>query len=47
MGLLDYKTHKRDSLAGRVVVAAATLGGALVLLRAVPDLIRYMRVRRM
>jgi hypothetical protein len=47
MGLLDHKTRRRESLAGRVAIAAATLGGALVLFRAVPDLIRYLRVRRM
>jgi hypothetical protein len=40
-------SHKRVSIASRVIVALATVAAGVVLIRALPDLIRYMRVRRM
>jgi hypothetical protein len=39
--------HKRESIAARVMVALATLAAGVVLLRALPDIVRYLRVRRM
>ena len=35
------------SLASRLLVGVATLAAGVVLLRSLPDLIRYLRVRRM
>jgi len=35
------------ALAGRVLLGIATLGAAIVLLRSLPDLVRYFRIRRM
>lgn len=35
------------SLASRLLVGVATLAAGVVLLRSLPDLIRYMRARRM
>jgi len=40
-------SHKRVSIASRVMVALATLAAGVVVIRALPDLIRYLRVRRM
>jgi len=40
-------SHKRVSIASRVMVALATLAAGVVLIRALPDFVRYMRVRRM
>ena len=40
-------SHKRVSIASRVLVALATLAAGVVVIRALPDLIRYLRVRRM
>ncbi len=40
-------SHKRVSIAARVMVALATLAAGAVVIRALPDLIRYLRVRRM
>jgi hypothetical protein len=34
-------------ITARVLVGVATLGAVFVLLRSLPDLIRYLRVRRM
>ena len=40
-------SHKRVSIASRVVIGLATLAAGVLLLRSLPDLIRYMRARRM
>ena len=40
-------SHKRVSIASRVMVGLATIAAGIVLIRALPDIIRYMRVRRM
>lgn len=40
-------SHKRVSIASRVMVALATLAAGALVIRALPDLIRYLRVRRM
>jgi hypothetical protein len=40
-------THKRVSIASRLMVGLATLAAGVLLIRAMPDIIRYMRVRRM
>lgn len=40
-------THKRVSIASRVMVGLATLAAGVLLIRTMPDIIRYMRVRRM
>jgi hypothetical protein len=40
-------THKRVSIASRVMVGLATLAAGILLIRTMPDIIRYMRVRRM
>jgi hypothetical protein len=40
-------SHKRVSIASRLLVGVATLAAGVVLLRSLPDLIRYMRARRM
>jgi len=44
---ISRRTHKRESMAARVVVGLAMLGALAVVVRSLPDLIRYMRVRRM
>jgi len=36
-----------SSLASRLLVGVATLAAGVVLLRSIPDFIRYMRARRM
>lgn len=40
-------SHKRVSIASRLMVGLATLAAGVLLIRAMPDIIRYMRVRRM
>ena len=44
---ISRMSHKRVSIASRVMVGLATVAAGVVLLRALPDLIRYMRARRM
>jgi hypothetical protein len=44
---ISKRQHVRTSIVARVMVGVATLAAAFVLVRALPDLIRYMRVRRM
>jgi hypothetical protein len=44
---ISRKTHKRESIGARVVFGLAMLGALVVIVRSVPDLIRYLRVRRM
>lgn len=49
-GRFDIGKRSKDAggaLAGRVLLGIATLGAAIVLLRSLPDLIRYLRIRRM
>jgi hypothetical protein len=40
-------TRKRESIIGRVLLGAGGLAATALLVRAVPDLVRYMRLRRM
>jgi hypothetical protein len=40
-------SHRNVSIASRVMVGMATLAAGMVLLRTLPDLIRYLRARRM
>ena len=40
-------SHTRVSITSRIMIALTTLAAGVVLIRALPDLIRYMRVRRM
>jgi hypothetical protein len=47
---IDWKasgSRKRNSIIGRVLVGTAFLAGGMFLIRAMPDLLRYLRVRRM
>jgi len=44
---ISRASHVRVSIASRIMVGLATLAAGLVLVRALPDIIRYMRVRRM
>jgi hypothetical protein len=39
--------HQRVSIASRFMVGLATIAAGIVLIRALPDIIRYRRVRRM
>ena len=47
MSNLVRRTHKRESMLGRVLGGAAALAGVVLFFRALPDLVRYMRIRRM
>ncbi len=40
-------SHRRESLMSRVLLGAAGVAAAAVMIRALPDLVRYMRLRRM
>jgi hypothetical protein len=40
-------SHKRVSIASRVLVGLASIAAGIVLIRALPDIIRYVRIRRM
>ena len=40
-------SHRNVSIASRVMIGLATLAAGAVLLRSLPDLIRYVRARRM
>jgi hypothetical protein len=40
-------TQKKMSITSAVLIGVTTLAAGLVLLRSIPDLIRYMRARRM
>jgi hypothetical protein len=44
---ISRRPHVSESITARVLVGVATIAAAVVLFRALPDLIRYMRVRRM
>ncbi|HEY7371604.1 MAG TPA: hypothetical protein VIF57_05445 [Polyangia bacterium] len=44
---ISRKQHIRTSIVARLMVGVATLAAGVFLIRALPDLIRYMRVRRM
>ena len=44
---ISRSSHRRVSIASRVMLGLATLAAGVVLLRSLPDLIRYLRVRRM
>ena len=49
MKRIEWKahSHKRESLMSRVLLGAAGVAAAAMMIRALPDLVRYMRVRRM
>ena len=40
-------TRKRESAIGRVLLGVAGLAATAMLVRAMPDLVRYLRLRRM
>jgi hypothetical protein len=40
-------SHKRVSIGSGVIFGLVALAAGLVLIRSLPDLVRYMRVRRM
>jgi hypothetical protein len=40
-------TRKRESVIGRVLMGAAGVAATAMLIRAIPDLLRYLRIRRM
>ena len=40
-------TRKRESVIGRVLLGAVGVAATAMLVRAMPDLVRYLRVRRM
>ena len=40
-------SHKRVSIASRLMVGLATVAAGVLLIRSMPDVIRYLRVRRM
>ena len=44
---ISRRSHKRVSIASRIIVGLATLAAGIVLIRTLPDIVRYMRVRRM
>jgi hypothetical protein len=39
--------HKNESTTGRVIWGLAGLTTGLLLIRSIPDLVRYLRVKRM
>ena len=41
------RTRKRESMIGRVLLAAVGVAATAMLVRTMPDLVRYLRVRRM
>ena len=47
MGSVKRITGKRGSVVARVFVAAAAVAGVALLVRSIPDLVRYLRVQRM
>ena len=47
MNGISRKHRIRESIVARLMVGVATLAAGVFLIRALPDLIRYMRVRRM
>jgi hypothetical protein len=49
MKRIEWRTHtrKRESVIGRVLMGAVGLAVTAMLVRATPDLVRYLRVRRM
>ena len=42
-----HQARRRESFAARILSGVVALGAALLLFRALPDVIRYLRVRRM
>jgi hypothetical protein len=47
MNGISRMSHKRVSIASRVMLGVATLAAAAMFFRSLPDLVRYMRFRRM
>jgi hypothetical protein len=41
------KQHRRESIAGRIALAGLALAGSVLFVRALPDLVRYLRIERM
>jgi hypothetical protein len=41
------RSRKRESVIGRVLMGAAGVAATALLVRAMPDLVRYLRLRRM
>ena len=46
-GITRRLKQQQASIVSRLLVGVATLAAGVVLLRSLPDLIRYMRARRM
>ena len=44
---VSRSSHKRVSIAARVMIGLGTLAAGVLVLRSLPDLIRYLRARRM
>ena len=46
---IEWRTpsRKRESVIGRVLLGAVGLAATAMLVRAMPDLVRYLRLRRM
>jgi hypothetical protein len=44
---VHHRRHRHESLAGRIFSGVLAIGAALLVFRALPDMIRYLRVRRM
>jgi hypothetical protein len=49
MKRIEWRAHtrKRESVIGRVLMGAVGVAATAILVRAVPDLVRYLRLRRM
>lgn len=47
LGARNVARNAPGGIAGRVLLGIATLGAILVLIRSLPDVIRYLRIRRM
>ena len=46
---IEWRAHsrKRESVIGRVLLGAVGVAATAMMVRAMPDLVRYLRVRRM
>jgi hypothetical protein len=46
---IEWRTpaRKRESVLGRVLMGAVSVAATAMLVRAMPDLVRYLRLRRM
>lgn len=42
-----HERHKRESFAARIALTGVVLASGVLFLRALPDVVRYLRIRRM